>query len=343
MRKKIIFNLIIMCIFACYYFYPPYLLIHLIAIIICLLSKIFTNYKKYFFVVQFIVACIDPYTTIWLSFYIDNQFYYPILSVLLFWITPTDYSLNASLLFLISSVIHYYENYTESLIDSYTSKRDSIKKENISLHEFQNKIILAQQEERNVLLAEERNRISMELHDQSGHNIASTIMQISVLKTKENDPIKKEILSTIQENLSNAMANIRSILHNEIILNDIEKELTKLTQLYSSLNSSIKINLKGKLPESVVNHLSSISKEAFTNTIKHSNAKNVVISLIESDSYYLYNYKDDGTSKIKQEVGIGLYSMQVRANKMKAKLTIMDDYSIHIRIPKGEQDENMLY
>lgn len=343
MRKKIVSTLIISSIFIFYYFYPPNLIYHFIAIIIYLLSLLFSKYRNYFFILKNIISIIDPYTTIWISFYIKHQFYIPFFSIIILFLNPQSYTVHLILFYFISSITYYYENELEYLLDSYILKRDKIKKENISLHHLQNQIILSQQEEKAKLLSEERNRISLELHDQSGHSIAGTIMQISMLKSKEKDPMKYKILSDIQENLAHAMANIRSILHNEIILNDIDKELLKLKQLYSSLNSEINISIREKLSEFLVNHLSSITKEAYTNTIKHTNAKNVFITLIESDSYYIYSYKDDGKEKIQKEIGIGLYSMQVRSNKMKAKLTLMDDYSIHIRIPKGVDHENILY
>lgn len=133
------------------------------------------------------------------------------------------------------------------------------------------------------------------------------------------------------------------IFPNEIIVNTIEHELNKIAHTYPTLESTIKITLNHELDRTIINHISAITKEAYTNCIKYANATAVHITMFESLNYYLFTFKDNGKNKTKNKFGIGLYSMQVRANKLNAKLTITDNYDIHLRIPKGDYNENIMY
>lgn len=342
MKKILFYLLIITSILALYLTGTMNIIFHVLALalLLCYLYK--NQYSIYFYSLIFIICVFDPTCCIYIPFFYNENIIYVILgSIFLIFINP-QYIIYYFVYYSILSLILFYEKKLLLLTNNLNLKRDLIKEENISLHNLQNKLLLMQRE--NILnsINEERNRISLEIHDHSGHIIASSIMQISALKTKETDEKKIQILQNVQDSLQIAIKKIREILHNEFIANSIENELKKICNFYPKFKISLIVNIKNELNQQIINHLSSITKEAFTNCVKHSNADKIDISINEYEKYYVYSFRDNGTIFKDTPTGIGLYSMEIRANKMNAKITITKNYDIYLRIPKGENYENIV-
>jgi signal transduction histidine kinase len=71
-------------------------------------------------------------------------------------------------------------------------------------------------------------------------------------------------------------------------------------------------------------HLYRVAQEAVTNAVKHSGAKNILISLDRSKTHLCVSVMDDGKGFTpgKRRKGLGLHMMRYRANALGGELKI---------------------
>jgi two-component system CheB/CheR fusion protein len=76
--------------------------------------------------------------------------------------------------------------------------------------------------------------------------------------------------------------------------------------------------------DTVALHLYRIAQEAVTNAVKHSGAKNVLVTLDRNDTHTCISVQDDGKgfSPRKRGKGLGLHMMRYRANALGGELKI---------------------
>jgi len=78
--------------------------------------------------------------------------------------------------------------------------------------------------------------------------------------------------------------------------------------------------------DAVALHLYRVAQEALTNAVKHSGAKNVLISLDHDKTHVCVSVQDDGkgfaVGKRKKGKGLGLHMMRYRANALGGELKI---------------------
>lgn len=301
----------------------------LVSLFLIGIAILFPKLKYISFLLQIGVYLIDVNTWIWFSCYFYFLSYFPFIAVVF---VPSQYVLYGVhiVMFL---VYHYFNRYYDE-IKTISLQRDELKSEILLLQQVQKKMFVENKESQLHAILNERNRISCEIHDHSGHIIASTIMQLSALKVQTKDEDLKNTYQLIQEKLQLAMKNIRSVLHNELILDNLKLEITKISQSFPQIDTTLSILCNSELKGKVISQISAITKEAYTNVIKHSNATKVCIQINENDQFLFYEFKDNGTNKKPNSVGIGLYSMRLRAESINAQLTITPDYTIHMRIRK---------
>lgn len=185
---------------------------------------------------------------------------------------------------------------------------------------------------------DERNRIAGEIHDNVGHLLTSSILQIGALLS--SNPPQSEALNTIQATLTTGMGSIRSSIHN---LHD------KASNLYDDtsaiLNGSVKCecNLQYDIenqPARQIHHCFALTlKEAISNVNKHSNATELQIILREHPAFYQLIISDNGTvdkASVQNPIGIGIQTMRERVEALSGVFTINTDkgFQIFISIPK---------
>ncbi|WP_083678261.1 sensor histidine kinase [Lacinutrix venerupis] len=165
--------------------------------------------------------------------------------------------------------------------------------------------------------------IGWELHDNVGQMLAAASMQMNILKTMIGDDIKEnfsEAASTVKESLKEVRMLSRS-LNNEVILNigfeqSIENELNRLKKMkFSTAKLLVKgeiIPFENKKHEIIVFR---ILQEFFSNTVKYSEAKNLIVKLDYSNDYLNIIASDDGKGFDMDSVkkGSGLLNMKSRA------------------------------
>lgn len=186
----------------------------------------------------------------------------------------------------------------EELLTRYHQVRDDITETALLLQSRNKELQKRQNYEVELATLAERNRIAREIHDNVGHLLTRSILQVSALQVvhKEN-PIVTEQLSAVKETLTDAMNNVRSSVHN------LHEDTRNLKQQLSRIIGSFTfcpVNLTfdcSFMPKEMEYAVLAIVKEGLSNIARHSNATQAEISLIEHPSLYQLTIQDNGTGK----------------------------------------------
>ena len=216
--------------------------------------------------------------------------------------------------------------------------------ENSIILKRQNKTLLENQDyEIHVATLKERNRIAREIHDNVGHMLSRSILQVGALTALNKDDTLRTPLASLNETLQGAMSSIRTSvhdLHDDSI--DLQSAIDGLLKEYHAYQINFDYDMGRVVPRSIKYCYISIVKEALSNIVKHSNATKIQIVAREHPSLYQLLIHDNGTDIRISSSGIGLENMQERVNAFHGTFSYQTDqgFRIFISIPKdGISDE----
>ncbi len=179
---------------------------------------------------------------------------------------------------------------------------------------------------------EERKRIAKELHDGLGVLLSTTKMQFTTIKDKS--PENKSIIEKATKLLEQATGDVRKISHNMMpglltkfgFYEATEDIFDKINET-EGLNAGTKIIGDTKrLPENMEIMLYRIIQEMVNNTLKHAEAKNILLDINIQPEMLNIKYSDDGKGfNVEEKIesrSIGLASIQSRVNFLNGELNI---------------------
>lgn len=175
--------------------------------------------------------------------------------------------------------------------------------------------------------------IGWELHDNVGQLLAYASMQMNMISAQVADSMKESVNTTadvIRESLKEVRALSKS-LNNDVILNigfeqSITNELNRLKRMkFASAELHIEGNkreLSNKKHEIVIFR---ILQEFFSNSVKYSEAKNLLIKLNYFTDKLRIEASDDGKGfdMATAEKGSGLINMKSRAELINANFELV--------------------
>ena len=183
-------------------------------------------------------------------------------------------------------------------------------------------------------VAEERNRLSREMHDTLGHRLTVSIVQLEGAgRLLERDSQRAgQMIQTVREQLVEGLADLRATLAS---LRDsgmsgpsLRKSLQSLVDEYAqatglAVHLSIPENLLA-LDEARRMTIYRAAQEALTNTQRHARASALWLTIEQTSSAVTLRVEDDGSGMPTDEFtpGIGLRGMQERAQQLGGSLTI---------------------
>lgn len=280
------------------------------------------------------LICYDMFTT--------KSKYIILIAIIPFIFNFTGLSLTLQILILpfvgIVCLMKYRSMLTYKAKKEYIILRDSSKEFLMNLEQKNKDLMEKQDYEINIATLNERNRIAREIHDNLGHSLSSSLLQIGALMSICKDEMIKNHLNTLKTTLSDGMDNIRNSIHNmhdEYV--DLKGELNNITKDFTFCNISVDYDVKGNLDKKYKICFISIIKESLSNVIKHSNATQVNITIREHPALYQLIIKDNGTKiNITNNDGIGIKNMMHRINSLSGIININNEngYCIFISIPK---------
>ena len=132
----------------------------------------------------------------------------------------------------------------------------------------------------------------------------------------------------------NTIRNSVHDLHDDAI--DLEEAVNSLLKDFTACTVSFEYDMGRDLSREIKYSFISITKEALSNVIKHSNATHVTIIMREHPALYQLLIEDNGTALSPSGSGIGLVNMKDRIQSLKGNIQIQTDkgFKIFITIPK---------
>ncbi len=214
--------------------------------------------------------------------------------------------------------------------------RDELREDTLSLRRYNEQLRIDKEKNIQIAILTERNRIARELHDSIGHAISSSILQVEALKIISNNKNQKS-LSLLQNTLQNGMNDIRKSIHN--LYNesfDLKAKIQNLCDEIHSINFKLDYRIDNEIDYDLKYDIFSVVREAVTNSVKHSDANEVKISILNQVKFYSILIEDNGTLFDKDidalNNGIGLISMKEIANKYNGFLKYEYDKGFKIRL-----------
>lgn len=175
------------------------------------------------------------------------------------------------------------------------------------------KLRMAHEEIEHLAKVAERERIARDLHDVLGHTLSLIIVKSTLAgKLIDRHPEKaKDEIADIEKASRDAMAEIRGTLRGYSsykISDEIQRaKLTLASAGISAQSDTVDVSMS-PAQESVV---ALIMREAVTNVVRHSHAKNCRLKLATENGTCVLSVEDDGGGGV-QEEGNGLRGMRER-------------------------------
>lgn len=244
------------------------------------------------------------------------------------------------LLIIISLILAFLRNENDQYEILTHKLRDESVEHELLLKEKNQNLIDKQSDELYIAVLQERNRIAREIHDNVGHMLSRSILQLAAMGAICKDEQLKPHFETLNDSLNEAMNNIRNSvhdLHDEAV--SLEDAIHSILSEFTFCKVDFSYQIKTKLPKKIKYCFLAIIKESLNNVMKHSNATEVKLTLKEQSAFYQLIIKDNGSfdsSKLKQSDGIGLKSMKerVKANNGIIHISFEEGMRIFITIPK---------
>lgn len=229
--------------------------------------------------------------------------------------------------------LEYTRERLNSFRDVSVQRTDSLERQNRQLTEDQDKEIY-------LATLSERNRIAREIHDNVGHMLTRSILQVGAFQVINKDENLKEPLESLKETLNTAMTSIRQSVHN---LHDDSIDLkAAITECIKTAGDRFDVRLDydvtGEVDKNIKLCLIGVAKESISNCIKHSNGDKINMIVREHPSFYQLAVEDNGGCKEIRSGGIGLINMKDRVDRAGGIINFIPSekgFKVFLSVPKN--------
>jgi len=194
-----------------------------------------------------------------------------------------------------------------------------------------------QEEDTKLLMAtveQERKRIAQELHDSSGVQLSAIRMKLTHLQDQLDDPRVAEDIHKLMQDVDRVNADIRTISHNLMPISlsklGLKAAIQELVNHIKSSYPNIKFNLfqqydSKNLSANMEVHIYRIIQELLNNMVKHAQATEINIQLIDNESELIISLEDNGKGFVyapENTMGLGLKSILTRSQLIGGKFEV---------------------
>ena len=205
----------------------------------------------------------------------------------------------------------------------------------LALHH--NRVVeLSRREERRKAILEERNRLARDIHDTLAQGFAAILMQRQAAQREGSGVLPVSVAASIETavdlartHLTEARRSVGALRPNVGQGEDLAsalKRLTELSQRTANLPIDLVVDELPRLGDAVEREIIGIAQEALTNAVRHARARRITVraSSVQSVGVRLSVVDDGrGIGRDQPTSGFGMTSMQERAEKIGASLTIV--------------------
>ncbi len=212
------------------------------------------------------------------------------------------------------------------------SMRDASMEHDMLMEQMNHQLIEKQNAQIYNATLKERNRIAREIHDNVGHMITRSILQVGAIGVINTDERLKAPISDLKSTLDTAMDSMRKSVHDlydESV--DLRQALAKLKPTDSAFAFSLEYDCEDDVPRDVKYAFIAIAKEAVNNAVKHSNGDEIRIIVREHPAFYQLEIMDNGTSVDERSLsgetgdGIGIKNIKERVAAIGGTMRIKAD------------------
>jgi signal transduction histidine kinase len=190
-------------------------------------------------------------------------------------------------------------------------------------------------EERRKAILEERNRLARDIHDNLAQGFAAILMQLQAAQ-RESGPLPPKMAASVdiaidlaRTHLTEARRSVgalRPIVGQGEDIASALKRLAGLGQRTANTPIDVVVDELPRLGDAVEREIIGIAQEALTNAVRHARARRITIhaSAVRTVGLRL-SVSDDGRGIAgeRSASGFGMTSMQERADRIGASLTIV--------------------
>lgn len=216
-------------------------------------------------------------------------------------------------------ILQYRTSSYEQLYDSYIKTVDTSAEVNRLLKENNIKLIENQNYEIRLATLNERNRIAREIHDNVGHLLSRSILQVQAMKLINDDELLSKGLDSLGESIGSAMTSIRQSVH-DLHDDSIDLDISLREVINPLKEKGIDVDYEchyTDVPNKVKMCAVGVVKEAVSNIIRHSSADHAEIFFREHPAFYQLIISDNGKCPEKNgSGGIGLSNMRTRVEEL---------------------------
>lgn len=220
--------------------------------------------------------------------------------------------------------------------------RDSSVERDLALKKKNKALMEKQDYEIHLATLRERNRIAREIHDNVGHMLSRSILQMGALMAIHPENPLHEQLSSVNDTLNQAMNSIRESVHDlhddSIDLRQVISEV--LNPLGEKYQVSFDYDMSREVPREIKYCFITVVKEAISNILKHSNATKIFVMLREHPAFYQLSVEDNGmVMEGESDEGIGLINMRERVEALEGTFRVSKEQGFRIFISVKKSTE----
>ena len=173
-------------------------------------------------------------------------------------------------------------------------QNESIRKQNAVLEQYMSQI-------ERITLAEERNRLSSELHDTVGHAYTSIIMGMETLRTELSTEMGIQRLDSLLEMGRKSIEDVRGYLHQMDSPCQSPSLIQSLQNLGAEFQEHAQVNVSFRTfgEEYQLSRQAKIAfirclQESLTNAVRHGQGTEIIVSLQFDEQYTRLEVQDNG-------------------------------------------------
>jgi len=225
-------------------------------------------------------------------------------------------------------------------IRQYKIKKNTHIKQVLGLEETHKQEIIENQLE---IQTHTMKHIGREIHDNIGQKLTLASIYVQQLEYENKAPQINNRIKTISEIINQSLIDLRQLsksltddsIKNNTLFDLLKNECDKIKDLkecHIHFKGDRNINIKSYQKKSI---LFRVAQEFLQNSIKHSNCKNISISLQKEDTTLLLVLKDDGKGfnvKNLKSNGIGLKNMRNRTKLVGGTFKLESEKSLGTKL-----------
>ena len=188
-------------------------------------------------------------------------------------------------------------------------------------------------EERRKAILEERNRLARDIHDNLAQGFAAILMQLQAAQREvallpashSSIATAIDLARTHLAEARRSVSALRPNVGNGEDLSTVLRRIIDLNRRTTAAQIELELEALPRFGDSVEREIAAIAQEALTNAVKHSRAARITVraSTVQSVGLRL-SVADDGRGIPREPSnGFGMTSMQERADRIGASLTIV--------------------